>query len=83
MPEPVIAPLAAFGLSMTVLIFFLSTIRTMHERWSEFKDCKDMIGDSKRVLFISVRTYGLWLRIWGRRDEQIYLRAVWRRLGQD
>ena len=72
MAEPVIAPLAAFGLAMTILNIFLSTIRTMRERWSEIKDYEEMIGDSKRVLFISVKTYGLWLKIWGHSDEQEY-----------
>jgi len=72
MPEPVIGPLAAFGLSITILNFFLSTIRSMHERWGEINDYNGMIDDSKRGLFISVGTYGLWLKTWGHRNEQRY-----------
>ena len=44
----------------------------MHERWGEISDYKDMIVDSKLVLFVSLETYSLWLKIWGHRNEQGY-----------
>ncbi|KAH7233830.1 uncharacterized protein BKA55DRAFT_679820 [Fusarium redolens] len=71
MPEPVITPLAAFGLSLTILNFFISTIENLLGKYREIKDYQQMLGDLRRDLFVSARSYDLWLDIWGS-NEQSY-----------
>lgn len=72
MPEPVITPLAAFGLSMAILNFFISTIQNLHEKYHDLKDHLDVLADSRRALFISTRRYDLWIRLWGQPTEHAH-----------
>jgi hypothetical protein len=72
MAEPVITPLAAFGLSMAILNFFISTIQTLHERYYEIKDYQQMLHDLKRDLFVCAGSYHLWFKLWGRTSEPSY-----------
>lgn len=73
MPDPVITPLAAFGLAMTILNFLLNTIKSLHERGFEIRDFDSIIQTYINTIRSCRAKYTTWKDIW---DGQYHLRVL-------
>lgn len=72
MPDPVITPLAAFGLASAILSHLISTAQNLHGKYHEIKDFPEIFRRYGRTVHICLQSYRLWLRLWHRPDEGSY-----------
>lgn len=72
MPDPVITPLAAFGLASAILGHLISTAQNLHGKYHEIKDFPDVLKRYGRTVNVCRQSYDLWRRLWHRPDETSY-----------
>lgn len=72
MPDPIITPLAAFGLASTILSHLISTAQNLHGKYHEIKDFPEVFGAYGRIVYDSSLSYALWQRLWHRSNEAAY-----------
>ena len=72
MPDPVITPLAAFGLATTILSYLINTAQNLHGKYHEIKDFPEVLTRYGLIVHDCLQSYDLWLRLWHRPNELSY-----------
>jgi hypothetical protein len=73
MADPIITPLAAFGLAMTILNYLLNTIKGLYEKSAEIRDFDSIIGTYINTIGSCRAKYRTWKDIW---PDQYHVRVL-------